>query len=65
MDADRLQNIEEGLRQQVAANRSTQKMLARLLDKFNNLELPNPAISQPIIAPPNLIAHTAPLHRSR
>ena len=65
MDAERLQNIEEGLRQQVEANRSTQKMLVRLFDKFNNLELPNLPISQPIIAPPNLIAHAAPLHRSR
>src|SRR3981189_843392 len=65
MDAERLQNIEEGLRQQEEANRSTQEMLARLFDKFNNLELPNLAISQPIIAPPNLIAHAAPLHRSR
>jgi hypothetical protein len=54
MDAERLQNIEEGLRQQVAANRSTQEMLARLFDKFNNLELPNLTVSQPIIAPPNL-----------
>src|SRR3981189_3787898 len=27
MDAERLQNIEEGLREQVAANRSTQQML--------------------------------------
>src|SRR3981189_3634652 len=65
MDAERLQNIEEGLRQQVAANRSTQEMLARLFDKFNNLELPNLPISQPIIAPPNLITHAAPPHRSR
>jgi hypothetical protein len=65
MDAERLQNIEEGLRQQVEANRSTQEMLARLFNKFNNLELPNLTISQPIIAPPNLIAHAAPLHRSR
>ena len=65
MDAERLQNIEEGLRQQVAANRSTQEMLARLFDKFNNLELPNLPIPQPIIAPPNLITHAAPPHRSR
>jgi hypothetical protein len=64
MDAKRLQNIEEGLRQQVAANRSTQEMLVHLFNKFNNLELPNLAISQPIIAPPNLIAHAAPPHRS-
>src|SRR3979490_3287510 len=65
MDAERLQNIEEGLRQQVEANRSTQQMLACLFNKFNNLELPNLTISQPIIAPLNLIAHAAPLHRSR
>src|SRR3979490_3626596 len=64
MDSERLQNIEEGLRQQVAANRSTQEMLARLFEKFNNLELPNLPISQPIMAPPNLITHAAPLHRS-
>jgi hypothetical protein len=37
MDAERLQNIEEGLREQVAANRSPQEMLARLFDKSNNL----------------------------
>jgi hypothetical protein len=63
MDAERLQNIEEGLRQQVAANRSTQEMLACLFDKLNNLELPNLTVSQPIIAPSNLIAHAAPPHR--
>jgi hypothetical protein len=39
-------------------------MLARLFEKFNNLELPNITISQPIIAPLNLIAHTTPPHRS-
>jgi hypothetical protein len=52
MDTERLQNIKEGLRQQVAANRSTQEMLARLFNKFNNLELPNIDIPQPIMAPP-------------
>jgi hypothetical protein len=51
MDAEKLQNIKEGVRQQVAANRSTQEMLASLFEKFNNLELPNITISQPIIAP--------------
>src|SRR3979490_87158 len=65
MDSERVQNIKEGLRQQVAVNRSPQEMLAHLFDKFNNLELPNLPISQPIIAPPNLITHAAPLHRSR
>src|SRR3981189_3260112 len=65
MDAKRHKNSEEGLRQQVAANRSTQEMLARLFDKFNNLELPNLTVSQPIITPPNFITHAAPLHRSR
>jgi hypothetical protein len=63
MDTERLQNIEEGLRQQVATNRSTQEMLARLFNKFNNLELPNLPISQPIITPPNLMTHAAPPHR--
>jgi hypothetical protein len=63
MDTERLQNIEEGLRQQVAANRSTQEMLVPLFDKFNNLELPNLTTSQPIIAPPNLITQAAPPHR--
>ena len=52
MDAERLQNIEEGLREQVAANRSTQEMLARLFDKFNNLELPNRTAPQQLITPP-------------
>ena len=65
MDAERLQNIKEGLRQQVVANRSTQEMLVCLFDRFNNLELPNLTVSQPIIAPPSLITHAAPLHRSR
>src|SRR3981189_3394579 len=64
MDSKRLQNIEEGLREQVAANRSTQEMLARLFDKFNNLELPNRTAPQQLITPPTLITHTAPLHRS-
>src|SRR3979490_2908706 len=41
MDTERLQNIKEGLREQVAANRSTQAMLAHLFQKFNNLEQPN------------------------
>jgi hypothetical protein len=45
MDAERLQNIEEGLRQQVVANRSTHEMLVCLFNKFNDLELPNLAIS--------------------
>ena len=61
MDSERLQNIEEGLREQVAANRSTQEMLARLFDKFNNLELPNRTAPQQPITPPTLIAHSAPL----
>jgi hypothetical protein len=65
MDAERLQNIEEGLRQQVAANRSTQEMLACLFDKFNNLGLPNISTPQQLIAPPTLIAHAAPPHKSR
>src|SRR3981189_3388500 len=64
MDAERLQNIEEGLRQQVAANRSTQEMLVRLFEKFNNLELPNIATPQQLIAPPTLIAQAAPPHKS-
>jgi hypothetical protein len=65
MDSERLQNIEEGLREQVAANRSTQEMLARLFDKFNNLELPNRTAPQQLITPPTLIAHSAPPHKSR
>jgi hypothetical protein len=65
MDSERLQNIEEGLREQVAANRSTQEMLARLFDKFNNLELPNRTTPQQLITPPTLIAPPAPPHRSR
>src|SRR3981189_1843732 len=64
MDSERLQNIEEGLREQVAANRSTQEMLARLFDKFNNLELPNRTTPQQLITPPTLIAPPAPPHRS-
>src|SRR3981189_2186002 len=52
MDSERLQNIKEGLREQVAANRSTQEMLARLFDKFNNLELPNCTTPQQLITPP-------------
>jgi hypothetical protein len=63
MDAKRLQNIEEGLRQQVAGNRSTQEMLARLFEKFNNLELPNAPTPQQLIAPPALIAHPTPPHK--
>src|SRR3981189_1867344 len=65
MDSERLQNIEEGLREQVAANRSTQEMLARLFNKFNNLELPNRTAPQQLITPPTLIAHSAPSHKSR
>src|SRR3979490_2815129 len=65
MDAERLQNIEEGLREQVAANRSMQEMLACLFDKFNNLELPNCTAPQQLITHPTLIAHSAPLHKSR
>src|SRR3981189_3313707 len=65
MDAEKLQNIEEGLREQVAANRSTQEMLACLFDKFNNLELPNRTAPQQLITPPTLIAHSAPPHKSR
>jgi hypothetical protein len=40
-------------------------MLARLFDKFNNLELPNAPIPQQLIAPPSSIAHLAPPHKSR
>src|SRR3979490_1160949 len=65
MDAERLQNIEEGLREQVAANRSTQEMLACLFEKINNPELPNLPISQSIIAPPSLVTHPTPPHKSR
>jgi hypothetical protein len=65
MDAERLQNIEEGLREQVAVNRSTQEMFARLFDKFNNLELPNRTAPQQLITPPTLIAPAAPPHKSR
>src|SRR3981189_232963 len=64
MDAKRLQNIEEGLREQVAVNRSMQEMLACLFDKFNNLELPNHTTPQQLITPPTLIAHSAPPHKS-
>src|SRR3979490_3402247 len=40
-------------------------MLARLFEKFNNLELPNAPTPQRLIAPPSLIAHPTPLHKSR
>src|SRR3981189_3655235 len=40
-------------------------MLARLFDKFNNLELPNRTAPQQLITPPTLIAHPAPSHKSR
>src|SRR3981189_2970031 len=39
-------------------------MLARLFDKFNNLELPNRTAPQQLITPPTLIAHSAPPHKS-
>ena len=65
MDAKRLQNIEEGLREQVAANRSTQEMLVRLFDKINNLEQPNAPTPQQLIAPPSSVAHPTPPHKSR
>jgi hypothetical protein len=65
MDPEGLHNIKEGLRQQVAANRSAQEMLACLFDKFNNLELPNISTPQQLIAPLTLIAQATPLHKSR
>jgi hypothetical protein len=65
MDAERLQNIEEGLKEQIAANISTQEMLACLFEKFNNLELPNRTAPQQLIAPPTLIAHATPPHKLR
>jgi hypothetical protein len=39
-------------------------MLARLFEKFNNLELPNIAIPQQLITPPTLIAQATPMHKS-
>jgi hypothetical protein len=65
MDAERLQHIKEGLREQVAPNRSTQEMLVHLFEKFNNLELPNCTAPKQLIAPPPLIAHTTPPHKLR
>jgi hypothetical protein len=64
MDAERLQNIKEGLREQIAANISTQEMLVHLFEKVNNLELPNRTAPQQLIAPPTLIAHPTPPHES-
>jgi hypothetical protein len=40
-------------------------MLAHLFEKFNNLELPNAPTTQQLIAPPTLIAHLTPPHKSR
>jgi hypothetical protein len=40
-------------------------MLARLFEKFNNLEQPNAPTPQQLIAPPSLVAHPTPPHKSR
>jgi hypothetical protein len=40
-------------------------MLACLFKKFNNLELPNITTPEQLIAPPTLITHATPPHKSR